>query len=113
MEESGKEKVEEEICEYEREFKNLFRIARQELSQRKTGEHEIEVAEVMTVGMFACFLPEVAIVKDIKGGLWAIPEDRSSRKNRLVSRWSVRAGMRLGVEVTEESGEKNITGVLV
>jgi len=70
---------------------------------RKPGVYNIKVTEVLGVGTYMV-QPEVVVVKDTKGRIWAIPEG-----GNLVSRYDVKKGMILRVTV----GKKNIKNVLV
>ncbi len=79
------------------------------------GTYDIEVAKVLGVGEYLT-QPEVAVIEDGAGKIWAIPEDRNYDKlqrNRLESRWDVKKGMKLRVVVVEEDGEKDITEVII
>lgn len=67
------------------------------------GKHEIEVAKRLIIGEYLFGEPEVAIVKNPEGRIFAVPEDKSLiSKGRLVSRWDVRSGMKLRLTVDEE-----------
>lgn len=79
----------------------------------ESGTHKIEVARVLGVGSYLV-QPEVAVIKDTNGKIWAIPEDKHcDNLPRLVSRHDVQEGMKLQVVVAEEDGEKEITEVVV
>ncbi len=67
------------------------------------GVYDIEVAEVLGIGTHMV-QPEVAVIKDTNGRVWAIPEGKG-----LVSRWDVKKGMKLRVTV----GKEDIKKVLV
>lgn len=69
----------------------------------KIKTSEIEVAERLIVGEYFLGEPEVAIVKNPEGRIFAVPEDRSlMSKDRLLSRWTIHKGMKLRVTVDEE-----------
>lgn len=69
----------------------------------KIETFEIEVAECLIVGEYFLGEPEVAIVKNPEGRIFAVPEDRSLMlKDRLLSRWTTHKGMKLRVTVDEE-----------
>ncbi len=75
----------------------------------KPGTYEIEVAKILGVGSYMV-QPEVAVIKDTQGKIWAIPEDRhGGNLHRLVSRHDVMEGMKLQVTVVKEE----ITEVIV
>lgn len=115
-------KESEEIERYQEEFREFLKQAENEIILKGTKEdtksatYEIEVAEVLAVGHHG-LAPEIAIVKDTKGKIWAIPEDNNCDlsiplESRLVSRWDVRPGMKLQLVVTEKI-IKEISNVLI
>lgn len=61
------------------------------------GTYAVEVREVLAAGQYSLDQPEVAIIKDAMGRIWALPEGKS-----LVSRHDVRKGMRFRLKVTQE-----------
>ncbi|MBI2041715.1 MAG: hypothetical protein HYT20_01685 [Candidatus Nealsonbacteria bacterium] len=63
------------------------------VKDRKPGVYNIEVAEVLGIGSYM-IQPEVAVIKDTKGRIWAISEGEN-----LVSRYDVKKGIKLRVVV--------------
>ena len=101
-------------------FRKLLQQAEKDsgIDQRVESEMEkdieIEIAEVLAVGHYS-LTPEVAIVRDTKGRVWAIPEDKDNNiftGNRLVSRWNVHSGMKLRLKIKTIVKEE-ICGVLI
>jgi len=91
------EKTSEDIEAYRKHIRELL----QQAEDPEPGDYEIKVAEVLAVGRYS-LAPEVAIVRDTRGKIWAIPENRDSdtpEERRLVSRWDVRPGMKLRLTV--------------
>lgn len=79
----------------------------------KPGIYEIKVAEILGVGSYLV-QPEVAVIKDTDGRIWAIPEDKHcDNLPRLVSRHDVSPGTKLKLTVVKKDGKKEITDVIV
>ena len=114
MDDLGEKRIER----YKKGFRGLLQQAEKDsgIGQRLESEREddIEIAKVLAVGHYG-LTPEVAIVRDTKGKVWAIPEDNNNStplEDRLVSRWDVRPGMKLRLKIKTITEEK-ICGVLI
>lgn len=84
-------------------FRERFFVLLEKTAKLKDGVHNIQVAQVIVVGEYIFAMPEVAVIKDTKGRILAIPEDRGydDHPNPLVSRCDVREGMKLQLIVKE------------
>jgi len=110
---------EKRIEKYKEKFEELLQQAEKDSCigrqiESKIEENDIEIAEVLAVGHYG-LAPEVVIVRDTKGKVWAIPEDNNNStplENQLVSRWDVRPGMKLRLKIKTITEEK-ICGVLI
>lgn len=81
------------------------------------GTYDIEIAEILIIGLFP-LVPTIAIIEDTQGKIWSIPESsgNNDKKNALVSRWDIRPGMKLRLEVTSPPSippYNNITAIVV
>ena len=71
------------------------------VKDQKPGVYSIEVAEVLGIGSHMV-QPEVAVIKDTNGRIWAISEGRG-----LVSRWDIKKWTKLKVVVKKGKGAES------
>jgi hypothetical protein len=77
-------------------FAKLYYKAKEEMGKIKPGIYEIEIANVLGVGIFHYPQPDVAIIKDSKNRYWVIPESEKS-----ISRWDIKIGNKIKVELKQ------------
>ena len=93
-------------------WNNLMEKAENPLGLEIAGETvktvEIEVKELLAIGLHYLGQPEVAVVKDEQGKVQILPEGKS-----LVSRHNVEEGMKLRLKITERTYFEQKTEVFV
>lgn len=80
-------------------WQKLIRRANKNKKYFKDKIVEIEIARILKIGRFMYHQPDSAIVEDVEGRVWEIPE---TSPGGLVSRWNVQEKMKFKIAVSKE-----------